>query len=78
MNTFKNWFYFIENAQLAITTLKSKAKGRPDVLNLLSKIEMSLKKEKATSPLAQALIRASQTNDINDLFKMYMRNINRY
>jgi hypothetical protein len=39
---------------------------------------MSLDKGKLATPLAQALIKASQTNDINDLFSLYMRNINKY
>jgi len=83
MNTFKDWLFITENAavyQQAISTLqgKAKAKGRSDVLNLLSKIQMSLDKGKLATPLAQALIKASQTNDINDLFSLYMRNINKY
>jgi hypothetical protein len=81
MNTFKDWLFITENTavyQQAISTLKNKAKGRSDVLNLLSKIQMSLDKGKLATPLAQALIKASQTNDINDLFSLYMRNINKY
>lgn len=81
MNTFKDWLFITENTavyQQAISTLKNKAKGRSDVLNLLSKIQMSLDKGKLATPLAQALIKAANTNDINDLFTIYMRNINKY